>query len=314
MFRHMEYIYCVYQEKSFSRAAERLYISQSSLSLTIKKAEERIGTPIFDRKTTPLSLTEFGEEYISAVEKVMRLRDGLDNFLYETEHLSRGHISLGAANFCISYLLPPLLTAFRQAYPKIQVELHERSTPSLIRMLSEGRIDMMISNMALDDRFYQGTPFCQEHMVLVIPKELCPEGPLKSAGLSFEQFQAGEKKEWPDLPLEEDPLPVVLLRPGNDSRDRADRLLAQRNIHAQVVLELDQLSTAYQFACSGLGATVVSDILIQRSGPRDQVLYYPLAGEAAERQIQIYIRRNHPVTRVMDTFLQTAKENMAGKG
>ena len=148
--------------------------------------------------------------------------------------------------------------------------------------------------------------------MLVIPKELCPEGPLKSAGLSFEQFQAGEKKAWPDLPSEE-ALPVVLLRPGNDSRDRADRLLAQRNINAQVVLELDQLSTAYQFACSGLGATVVSDILIQRSGPRDQVLYYPLTGEAAERQIQIYIRRNHPVTRVMATFLQTAKENMAGK-
>ena len=164
MFRHMEYIYCVYQEKSFSRAAERLYISQSSLSLTIKKAEERIGTPIFDRKTTPLSLTEFGEEYISAVEKVMRLRDGLDNFLYETEHLSRGHISLGAANFCISYLLPPLLTAFRQAYPKIQVELHERSTPSLIRMLSEGRIDMMISNMAAGEvamrTGFRGDNFC----------------------------------------------------------------------------------------------------------------------------------------------------------
>ena len=190
MFRHMEYIYCVYQEKSFSRAAERLYISQSSLSLTIKKAEERIGTPIFDRKTTPLSLTEFGVEYISAVEKVMRLRDGLDNFLYETEHLSRGHISLGAANFCISYLLPPLLTTFRQTYPKIQVELHERSTPSLIRMLSEGRIDMMISNMALDDRFYQGTPFCQEHMVLVIPKGKAPACHLNS-------FRRGRRKHGP---------------------------------------------------------------------------------------------------------------------
>lgn len=77
MFRNANYIYTVYRERNFSRAAEKLFISQSSLSLTIKKAEERIGAPIFNRSTSPITLTEFGEKYIEAVEEMSAFRTGL---------------------------------------------------------------------------------------------------------------------------------------------------------------------------------------------------------------------------------------------
>lgn len=94
MFHNMNYIYTVYQERSFSRAAEKLYISQSSLSLTIKKAEERIGAQIFDRKTNPLTLTEFGKSYISAIEKIRKLQDDLENQIYEEANLKKGMFPL----------------------------------------------------------------------------------------------------------------------------------------------------------------------------------------------------------------------------
>ena len=67
MFKGMEYVYEVYREHSFSKAAQNLYVSQPSLSATIKRIENRIGFPIFDRSTTPIRLTECGEEYIKAV-------------------------------------------------------------------------------------------------------------------------------------------------------------------------------------------------------------------------------------------------------
>lgn len=68
MFQGMEYVYEVYKERSFSRAARNLYISQPSLSASIRRIEARIGAPIFDRSTTPISLTECGEEYIRLCE------------------------------------------------------------------------------------------------------------------------------------------------------------------------------------------------------------------------------------------------------
>ena len=68
MFRNMEYVYSVYKERSFSKAAEKLHISQPSLSATIKKIEEQAGAPIFGRKARPVSLTPFRVAFIQEVE------------------------------------------------------------------------------------------------------------------------------------------------------------------------------------------------------------------------------------------------------
>ena len=77
MFQGMEYVYEVYLEKSFSKAAEKLFISQPSLSANVKRVEHHIGYPIFDRSTKPLSLTECGVQYIKAVEKIKSIQMNL---------------------------------------------------------------------------------------------------------------------------------------------------------------------------------------------------------------------------------------------
>ena len=77
MFRWKHYVYEVYKEKSFSKAAQNLYISQPSLSARIKKIEDTLGVPLFDRSTTPLRLTESGEVYIKAAEEI--IKRGIDS-------------------------------------------------------------------------------------------------------------------------------------------------------------------------------------------------------------------------------------------
>lgn len=74
MFQGMEYVYEVYKEKSFSKAAASLFISQPSLSANVKRIEKRIGCPIFDRSTKPLQLTECGRKYIESVERSWKLK------------------------------------------------------------------------------------------------------------------------------------------------------------------------------------------------------------------------------------------------
>ncbi len=73
MFSGMNYVYEVYKEQSFSKAAENLYISQPALSSMIKKIETKIGMPLFDRSTSPIQLTECGKKYIKTAEKIMDL-------------------------------------------------------------------------------------------------------------------------------------------------------------------------------------------------------------------------------------------------
>ena len=95
MFQGMEYVYEVYLEKSFSKAAEKLFISQPSLSANVKRVEHHIGYPIFDRSTKPLSLTECGVQYIKAVEKIKSIQNEFEGFVNDWGDLKKGALTLG---------------------------------------------------------------------------------------------------------------------------------------------------------------------------------------------------------------------------
>ena len=95
MFRNMEYVYCVYKERSFSKAAEKLHIAQPSLSAMIRKEEEQAGAPIFERKTRPVSLTPFGIEFIRGIEQIYELENHLHDMADELRTLQSGIVSIG---------------------------------------------------------------------------------------------------------------------------------------------------------------------------------------------------------------------------
>lgn len=92
MFQAMRYVYEVYKEMSFSRAANNLFISQPSLSAAVKKEEEKIGAPIFDRSTNPVRLTEVGQEYIRSVERIMDAENSFANYVSDLVTLKNGSL------------------------------------------------------------------------------------------------------------------------------------------------------------------------------------------------------------------------------
>ena len=90
----MEYIYLVYQEKSFSKAAKKLFVSQSAVSAMVKKMEGKLGCQIFDRSTIPLTVTKEGEYYIKCAEQFMRLEKNMDAYFKDMADMNTGHLSL----------------------------------------------------------------------------------------------------------------------------------------------------------------------------------------------------------------------------
>ena len=109
MFEGKEYVYEVYKTGSFSKAAEKLYITQPSLSAMVKKVEKKLGAPIFDRSTSPPGLTQCGERYIRCVERLMDMENEFGNYLNDLEGLRAGHLAIGGSNLFTSYILPPIL-------------------------------------------------------------------------------------------------------------------------------------------------------------------------------------------------------------
>ena len=83
MLNNIEYVYMIYKERSFTKAAEKLYVSQPALSLAITKLEKRLGYPLFERRGKECVPTEYGEKYIAAIERIKRIQDDLEHEIEE---------------------------------------------------------------------------------------------------------------------------------------------------------------------------------------------------------------------------------------
>ena len=186
MFRGMEYVYEVYKEKSFSKAARNLYISQPSLSAAVKKVEQQVGCEIFDRSTTPIQLTECGEVYIESVKKVMEIEESFDNFKSDLEELKRGSISIGGTTFFTSFILPPIIQRFSEKYPCISINLVETNTGQLEKELFEGQIDLVIDNYCFDSMIYESHFFAKEQLVLAVPVKYLKQDSAESKHIRME--------------------------------------------------------------------------------------------------------------------------------
>lgn len=309
MFTNKKYVYEVYKAKSFSKAAEKLYISQPSLSLTIKKIEDRIGSQLFDRSTTPIQLTECGEEYIKCAEKIMDIENSFEMYLSDLNDLRTGSLAIGASNFFTSYILPPMIARFKSQYPLVAINLIEADTARLEKQLYSGALDLIIDNYPFNETLYKKQLFHREQMILAVPENLDLNKHVRKYRLTAEDIMHGKHlvPAMGAIPLEQaESTPFILLRYGNDTRDRADKIFSEHNIKPNIVLELDQLATAYHVACHGIGATLVSDTLVRNIPPDHRMVYYKLDSKFAIRENYFYFKMNKYLTRAMEEFLHLA--------
>lgn len=313
MFNANEYVYEVYKERSFSKAAKNLFISQPSLSGTIKRVEEEIGYEIFDRSTKPIGVTDIGEKYIKTIEKILKLEKHFIQYVNDVDDLKAGNVSVGGTQQYTSYMLPAIVSKFIEKYPHINVDIVEAKTSSLIRYLNEGIIDIAIDNYSYDEEDYSRQFQTKDTMILTVPKSFSSNENLKDYVLSFEEIKSGEFKN-DDIPFvklsEFKDENFILLKEGNDTRTRAHKKFVNENISPKVLLEVEQQITSYNLTAYGLGISFISDYLIRNVGDNDSLCYYKLENYENDRDICFYYLKNKYITKAQSEFLKMAKETL----
>ena len=306
MFQSMRYVYEVYREMSFSRAARNLFISQPSLSAAVKKAEEQIGFPIFDRSTNPIQLTELGKEYIRAVEIIMDVENGFENYVSDLAEMKSGSLVIGGTNFFVSYVLPPLLSRFTAQYPLVHVQLIEATTAELTERLGAGTLDLLIDNNVLDQGLYGRKTLQQEHLLMAVPAGFASNAAAKNYALTAADIKAGLHLNTRITPV---PLqyfkeePFLLLREGNDTRERAMNICRGSHFTPRIKLELEQQITAYNLSCYGMGISFIGDSLIPNVPEAGNLLFYKLDNRDAVREVNLYYKRNRYISKAIHAFL-----------
>ena len=288
MFTWKKYVYEVYKERSFTKAAQNLYISQPSLSARIKKIEEIIGEPLFDRSTTPLQLTEVGKVYIEAAEEITQIEQRVENYINDLAGLKTGNLAVGASTLFAAYVVPSLITQFNQKFPDVHIQLIEGNTAELEEMLGSNALDFVIDNYHYDSILYNKELYCEENILLAVPKHFAVNEELGMYQLSYKNIKNKNylNQKYPAVPLGRfADLPFIMLTQGNDTRTRGDRLCRNVGFKPNIVLEFNQQSTAYMASSTQLGATFISDILVSQLPTFENLVYYKLDGEEAKRKV-----------------------------
>ena len=301
LLHEMNYVYEVYRQRSFTKAAQALYIAQPSLSQMVRKAEARIGAPIFDRSTSPIGVTELGRAYIRAAEQVLQIEADLQQYLDDTEKCLTGALTLGGTTFFTSYVLPPLVSAYSERYPGVELRLHEAHTGQLKQELQEGTLDFALDNTLLDPAIYEAVEIQTEQVILAVPRALPVNEKAAAFRLSAKELpQAGA----PCVPLELfADTPFLLLKEGNDTRRRAEQLCAQAGFEPKIRLALDQQLAAYNLAGYGLGAAFISDTLALSAPPDERLCFYRIDSPDAVRTISLFYKRTRALTAHMRAML-----------
>lgn len=311
MQQEMEYIYQVYLEKNFTKAAEKLFISQPALSMAVHKVEDQMGTPLFDRTSRPLTLTAAGEAYLQYIHDTQQRELELRQQMQDILDGSVGTLRIGGSHYLNAYILPPVIAGFMREHPRIRLEMVESSSAQISRMLLEKKIDLTFNcnpEFMLD---FERFPAFTDTVLLAVPKTLDMGADICCRALSAADVMAGRHlaQDCPTVPLcAFRTAEFLLLNPGNNLHDRALQLFAEADCEPRVKMQLSQLVTAYHLADAAVGLTFVSDRLVNTQGAH--LHYYKLDSRLTTRQFYILLPKRRYISRAVRAFVRYVSDRV----
>lgn len=308
MFSKMNYVYTVYKEQSFTKAAEKLYVSQPYLSASIKRIEKLVGSPLFERRHSSVKPTKIGYEYISAAEKIMDIEKLFSEKAADINMLDSGNINIGCSIFFSYYLIPELLKRFSAKYPKININLTDASASTLDRLLNDEEIDFVIDTKDEEKKNCEYIPITEEKILLAVPSSFACNKGLEKYALTPEAIYKKDAIA-PEVPLSYfENESFILLNSGNDMHSKAVSLFKAENISPKISFSLDLLATSYALTVAGNGVSFVTDTVFKNKPVKDEVLLYNIKGSGT-RTVYLIKKKNRYTTNSIKKFIDIIKSN-----
>ncbi len=301
----LTYIYTVYEEGSFTKAAEKLFLTQPALSISIQKIEQSIGMPLFDRSRRPLGLTDAGEIYIDTIKKMMQLEKTQEQRINDIRDLVTGSIRLGGSHYLNAYILPRVLSGFSKEYPGVRMEVVEAGSDVLSIMLAERKLDLTFSCNPAFMKDFECYEVFEDHILLAVPSTHKINREYEEYALSAEDVLAGKhlSENCPIIRIGAfSELEYILLSKGNNLYDRAKDIFREAGFEPKIKMNLSQLVTAYHLASANMAATFVSDRLIREGD--DSLVFYKLDHPSTTRMFYVLLPNRDYTSRAVKMFIQ----------
>lgn len=292
--RQLQYLTAVIEEKHFGKAADKCFVTQSTLSAGIQDLEELLETALLERTNRKVLTTPMGEEISRRARQILSLTDDLVDLAHSANNPLAGRIRVGVIPTISPFLLPKVLPLVRSRLPELEVLLVEDQSDRLLEQIEVGDLDVAILAFPFNTRNLSAKTFASEPFWVALPKQ----HPLASK----ESISAN------DIPVNE----LLLLAEGHCMRDHALSACQLPASKQRKSVQATSLYTLIEMVASGLGITLIPQMAIHSDMVRHaEIVLKPLLGKhSAERQIGLVWRSSFRRTSILDKLAESFTDAM----
>lgn len=294
--RQLEAFVCVAQENSFTRAATRLHLTQPAVTRQIGALEAELGAALFERLGKSIRLSAAGEALLPHAETVLREATEAREAVAEAAAGRSGRLTLAASSTLASYMLPPVLAAFRQAHPGVELQLRTGLSAQVWAQVRSGDAQLGLATT-------EGTDEERRHDMLVVT----PLGRYETVAVVFPRHPLASHSSLALGELEGEPL--LAMTEGTTLRAFLEGALGQAGVIPRISLELDSVEAIKRMVEAGLGISLLPRIAVRAETEAGRLVALPLADLAqAERRMVFLRRRDRRVTPPQETLERLLSE------
>ena len=237
----LHYVLAVAEYQNFTKAAQKVFVTQPTLSMQIQKLEEELDIQIFDRSKKPIELTEVGKKIVYQAKNIVNESDRIKDIVDQQKGFIGGEFRLGIIPTVMPTLLPMFLKSFTKKYPKVKLKIEELHTEAIIEKLKDGHLDAAIAATPLEQENIKEWTLYYEPFVAYIP--------------SNHQLYTKQKLTTEDLNIDD----ILLLEDGHCFKEGILNLCKTKKNYEESSFQLESGSfeTLIKLSNEGMGMTLL---------------------------------------------------------
>lgn len=279
--------------KSFSKAAQTCFRTQPAISAQVRQLEQEIGTALFERLGTRISLTPAGRIFADYAEQILDLRRRSQDAINELERTPRGELLIAANESTCIYVLPGVFAQFKVEFPNVQLQVDRSYGSRVVEAVLENQADFGFAQLPIDDKKLQVLKIHTDEVKMILP----PEHPLVAKKSVVCRDAMG--------------IPLLLPKSGT-TRNRLNSWLEPVEDMIQVSMELDSTEMIKRFVMANLGVSFLAASNCEEEVRSGKIVAVSLSPEPMVRRLALIYRRDKSLSKAALGFIQVILRHAGG--
>lgn len=289
-------IFCkVIEQRSFSKAADIVYLSQPTVSSHVKDLENHFGTQLVDRMSRQAAPTKAGELLYGYAKRLLALRDKTESAMADFLGSVKGHLIVGGSTIPGGYLLPRLIGGFSSRFPEVQLTLRVADTSEILEAILKNQIELGIVGARADNKQLQQEALIEDEMKLVVPAD----------------HRWAQRKRIPIKKLLKEP--YIIREPGSGTLANFTRQLNRKGFGLNdmtIVAEMGSTEAVRQGIKGHVGVSVLSEIAVADDVAAGQLKTVAVEGLNLKRNFYLTFHKQHSLSPLCRTFMDFLLKEM----